>query len=832
MPLLVSSGKIFDAAQNAEIRRIFRHLRSGVPARILLYGEAGLGKTTAARHTLAALPIPNILVLEGSASPVRAAFHPIAQALASITEQASKVERATKASVDLMSDALKISSDALKISSAFGVFAERVPQLAGLLRKSQPSVATEAADVEFQVQKLLAKISRGKNVVLLFRNLESYDASSISLLDTLLRNRGLSVSYIFTYDPLGAAGQDAADRAGVEEFKDSLLRTHRVIPIHFFPLTFEETRKFLQCILSEHTLTETHVQSIHSLTGGNPSFIVELLGYLQEEGELVLREGGFTLAPTVVFNHLPKNMVRLIDLRIERLQTELKDVIEVAAVIGVEFQAEPITYVLELSHLTTLRRLRELEKTHRLIIEEINARRFTYEGIRNRVYEHLGPSLAKHHHWLLAGFFIANPLPFDTDYRVHLQYMSAGRPADALPHLIRSAEQARTRGSHLEAGQRFLAAAAISQHVKADTDESMHLLLRAAGSLQDAGQFGGASELYDRLIKSGSDRRIHASAQLNLGLCQYLTDDSWRAVESLNVTLERYADLLSTEDRIDARLALASALYHIGSWDAARSQYRKCFRDQLIRTDHVLLGTVRKSINMFYLPELALPLLESSWKALKDQTTNPLFWEIQHNVACNYLLFGELDTAATLFLQCQAAFEEIGSYRSAYPTNNIGVIELLRGRYHEADIRFRAVREAPLSEFDRVSAECHLALTQVLRGNVQRGLAELIDLRQDPYVDTEPILRELVGHNVGWALYIAGNYREAEHHLRESVPSRPHLWRELKVSNAARLLRQVGARLETPALVAHEGLLSSSGRRDKWIFERYDFRVSEVWFWE
>jgi tetratricopeptide (TPR) repeat protein len=824
MPFPFASDRVFPIGIHAQLRDVFSELQNGRPVRVLLHGDTGLGKTVSVRHLLKTLGIPNLLVLEGSGSPTRAAFHPVVQALDPVINQTSKDLRRINLS-------LKGFSDVVKQFLTRGNYAPTASDLASFIGAAQPATIKEAADLGFGMQRLLATIARGKTLVFFFRNLEVYDTSSISLIDTLLRNTVLPISYVFTYDSLAAGKQNVSNAAVIDEFTAEILPSRGVRLFEFRPFTEIETGGFIDHILHKGAFSTAEISSMHRLTGGNAGFLMELLNHLEQEGELMLEQGRYSLVQKSSLRDLPKNMARLIDLRVQRLQAELREVLDVAAVVGLEFQPEPITQILRLEHLTTLRRLRELERTHRLIIEEVNARRFTYEAIRNRVYQQLGSSLAQEHHLLLANFFAANPLPFDNDYVVQEHLIAAGKRRDALPHLISSAQQARTRASHLEAGERFIKAAQISEQLQLEVESTQALWMEGAISLQHAGKFSQAAVLYRHLLNSPHPR-IVAFAQLSLGYCEYLSDDIWKAIRSLNIALERHGEHLMEEERTQVRLVLAAMLYHTGAWDAARAQYRKCFRDTLIRIDKGLLATVRKSINMYYLPELALPLLEESWHSMIEARMEPLRWELQHNVGCNYLFMGDLDRAAHLFEECLEAFERTGSYRSAYPMNNLGIVRMLQGRYDAADERFRAVREAPMSEFDRVSAECHLAVTQVLRGNVKAGVKELRLLVRNEDVQADRIMGELVGHNLGWALGLEGNVAEAEHYLRTSVPTRPHLWRDLKVASTARLLRRMGCALDSDALRQNEDLLSRSGRKDKWLFERFDFWISEVWFWE
>jgi tetratricopeptide (TPR) repeat protein len=816
---------VLETAPYAEIREILTRLRSDRPVRLLLYGENGLGKSTAAHHLLRTIPIRNLLVLEGFPGPLRTAFAPFAEAFRALGERESRSDRARQIAIETVAGWLKMYGP-----TAF--LAERIPQMADLVLNPHSPLAAEFTDVGFKIQKRLASLARGKNVVLLLRNIESYDDSSAALIDVLLRNRATPVSFVFTYDPVSLSTRNPAERLAMEELRGTLRAKHGVAQVDFQPFTPEESRSFVESILRSHALRPTQLASIHELTGGNARFIQELLNHLLAEGDLLVENRAYILRAGCSLKDLPQQMTALIDARLERLQDELRAVIDVAAVIGTEFQAAPITHALNQEHLTTLRRLRALERTHRLIVEEAHTRRFTYEAIRTRVYQHLGPSFAREHHLLIAGFLTTNPLAFDNDYHIHVHYLAAGQPEAALPHLIRSAEQSRTQGSYLEASARYGAAAQLAETVTDNVAQAPELWFRAGLALEVAGEFSRAEEIFRALARTPVPNHIRARAQLHVGLCEYMSEDTWQCIASLNAVLASHSDRLSNEERVHARLVIATALYHVGEWDAARSAFRKCFRDGATRSDHVLRARVHKSINMFYLPELALPVLEESWRSLSEDHAGLLRWELQHNIGCNHLLMGELERAGELFRECRDALEGFGTYRAAYPTNNLALVEMLSGRYGEAETLFHAAREAPMSEFDRVSADCHLAVIEVLRGEVETGALALARLYNEALVESERILSEVVGHNLGWARLLEGRTAEAERLLRVSAPTRPHLWLDFKIASTERLLYRIQRTRDSTLPAEVETLVERSGRRDRWTFERFDFWISELWFWE
>ena len=103
------------------------------------------------------------------------------------------------------------------------------------------------------------------------------------------------------------------------------------------PLTRANTETFLQTILQEtRSLPAGMLDALYDLTEGNPFFLEEVLKALIVAGELVEREDGWRWKRADTW-HIPLSLHNAVELRLTRLSTDARRVLQLAAVAGRRF---------------------------------------------------------------------------------------------------------------------------------------------------------------------------------------------------------------------------------------------------------------------------------------------------------------------------------------------------------------------------------------------------------------------------------------------------------------------------------------------------------------
>ena len=99
------------------------------------------------------------------------------------------------------------------------------------------------------------------------------------------------------------------------------------------------------------------------LTGGNPLFIEEVIHSLIDQGAVTTREGKSVLSKELSKIQIPRTIEGLIASRIDRLETELKKILQLASVVGREFTFQVLAVISGMAKelKTYLLRLQSLE---------------------------------------------------------------------------------------------------------------------------------------------------------------------------------------------------------------------------------------------------------------------------------------------------------------------------------------------------------------------------------------------------------------------------------------------------------------------------------------
>jgi class 3 adenylate cyclase/tetratricopeptide (TPR) repeat protein len=105
-------------------------------------------------------------------------------------------------------------------------------------------------------------------------------------------------------------------------------------PVVLKPLDAEHTEDIIKSVLRAERLPEGLEQLIHERTGGNPLFIEEVCHSMIEEGLVVVKEGQAILTQTLEKLVLPNTVQAIIRTRLDRLDSNAKEALRLASVIG------------------------------------------------------------------------------------------------------------------------------------------------------------------------------------------------------------------------------------------------------------------------------------------------------------------------------------------------------------------------------------------------------------------------------------------------------------------------------------------------------------------
>lgn len=323
--------------------------------------------------------------------------------------------------------------------------------------------------------RVLRAVAAESPVVLLLEDLHWADASSVALLFHLARRlAGTRVLVVGSYRTEEVAGDDGEARS-LQRLVAELERAQGGVRIDLD--AGAAGREFVDELLDSepNRLGEGFRERLARLTEGLPLFVVELLEEMKAAGELKRDEtDAWVAAPDISWHALPARVEGVIRTRLERLDPDLVEALQVGSVEGATFTAEVVARVLGVDARQLARRLSGAgEREHQLIegveLARVGDRRlarfrfrhdlfhrYLYAGLsgldRAMLHEEVGAALEELH--------AADPSAVAVELARH--YGEAGLGERAARYLVEAGRQATAlyafgeASAHLRRGLRLL----------------------------------------------------------------------------------------------------------------------------------------------------------------------------------------------------------------------------------------------------------------------------------------------------------------------------------------------------------------------------------------
>ncbi len=296
-------------------------------------------------------------------------------------------------------------------------------------------------------------LARQGPLVLYFADMHWADATSLDLLEHCLPVAdNEAVLWLLVFRP------DRTLPIWQVRYHIEMQYPHRLASIHLQPLNEAESSEIIDHLIGPDVLPPETRQLVIEKAEGNPYYIQELINALMSQGVLVQEEGKWHAAQTVSDIELPDSLQSLLLARIDRLTSEERQLVQMAAVIGKVFWSEVLAFLAEDAatvkpHLTTLQRyqlIAERGQIPNLGMEYV----FKSTLIRDAAYEGLLSTQRKTLHLRVARYFETH---FDEDGLVPYHgllayhYRRAGDLKKELAYTLQAAERARRVYANAEA---------------------------------------------------------------------------------------------------------------------------------------------------------------------------------------------------------------------------------------------------------------------------------------------------------------------------------------------------------------------------------------------
>jgi adenylate cyclase len=196
------------------------------------------------------------------------------------------------------------------------------------------------------------------------------------------------------------------------------------------------------------TVAEDDARQVHERTAGNPLFVSETVRAMLEAGRLEIHDGHATMSGALSDGPLPVTLRALLGARIDALPEAAREVVGVAAVVGVVFNRRLVAEIVRRQITRPL--LARLAESALIVPTDVpDTWRFSHDLIRDVAYAGLLTSRRRELHSRLADLYELEPRAAIGRAAVHRA--AAGEAERALPMLDDAAQRARAVGAIAEA---------------------------------------------------------------------------------------------------------------------------------------------------------------------------------------------------------------------------------------------------------------------------------------------------------------------------------------------------------------------------------------------
>ena len=337
------------------------------------------------------------------------------------------------------------------------------------------------------------------------------------------------------------------------------------------------------CAVIEEELGTTRIEPeilahVTRLAQGNPLLCSEFARHLVESGGVRIEDGQAVRGHVWEATDLPRRFRDLTALRLSAVDETHRQLLDIAAVDGVRFDAPALAAVTGEPALTVLRSLQQIQRRHRLVHATHEGYRFTSAAIRDVVYADLAPEMRRAIHDALARHLeqrVAEGDPRATPLRTGRHWEQAGNAERARPFLRDAVADALGRFEYTRAVALARRSGLLDEELDpATVMECSELLIDLAYAIAFAGDPEGGVRMLE-LVKRTADEGdpLRERAQVRIANLRY-RHEGRAAVDT--EALERASSALSlSADRGRAHLLLGMIAKYDNRLDDAETHLKK-----------------------------------------------------------------------------------------------------------------------------------------------------------------------------------------------------------------------------------------------------------------
>jgi len=394
--------------------------------------------------------------------------------------------------------------------------------------------------------------------VLILEDLQWSDEASLEALTYLVPR--LPESHVLVIG--SCRSEETWGRTGVWQKLRTLDWTDAYRRLVLSPLTAEECGSLVRRSLALRSRAPTFEARLYLETGGNPLFVLETLRALHDEGVLYRDTSGDWSTPwdqtTTDYAELPlpPGVYQVIARRLAQLTSDEHATLQVASVLGTDFDFELLAQACHRDQESCLAILQEL--VHRqLLVETSTAYRFSHDRVRQIAYQDMAPEERRQLHRIVAEA-LENRSPHQVEMLAyHFEQGHVWRRA--VRYHVQAGEQARAVQAYASALEHLNKAIALADKADLTIRRRFELLAEHEAVLDVLGKREAQASDLAAMEQLAQNRPLWlAQVYLRQASLWIHTGDSDRAQETARRSLAFYRQLSNEAGQVAALILLGT----------------------------------------------------------------------------------------------------------------------------------------------------------------------------------------------------------------------------------------------------------------------------------
>ncbi|MFQ6112478.1 MAG: tetratricopeptide repeat protein [bacterium] len=289
--------------------------------------------------------------------------------------------------------------------------------------------------------------------------------------------------------------------------------------ITLYRLSRESSDRLIDKTLSPALFTEEFYELIYNETKGNPLFVLETVKVLRENGTIFFNDGAWYNKQEGLEIAVPKRVEDVFVRRLNAMNDEEREILQVAAVIGYKFDASVLSKLLEITKIKLLKILQPVERELQILSSTEQGFQFEHPMLRDLLYKEIPVALRQEYHLMIASEM---EKVHKGDYgalvgEVAQHLRRGGEHGKAAPLLYQAAIRSFKLGAYREAGlffTDFIDSDERSGQSQLESVSNEDLFLKLGRCHEETGRWDESLEAYKILLEL-SEKKKDPKGQIN-----------------------------------------------------------------------------------------------------------------------------------------------------------------------------------------------------------------------------------------------------------------------------------------------------------------------------